>query len=229
MPSLYETLGVPEDATEDQIKEAYRKLAKKLHPDAPDGDAEAFKSLSHAVAILSDPDKRSQYDRTGSENTASPEERENAMALELLSKMFSHLFTMAEFDPATHDPLIATKKLIKMDRAKAQEAENKITLVLNRMRKTIKRLKRKGKDMKASKLACVLDALEKSTMHELEGATRAQRVCNKALLILKEHDYELDKKPAAPVFSAGGFFKGDPVMQAAMEKAMDNFKTKKQA
>ena len=64
----YEVLGVPKDATESQIKSAYRKLAKKYHPDhnADDPEAEAkFKEASEAYAVLSDAEKRQQYDRFG--------------------------------------------------------------------------------------------------------------------------------------------------------------------
>lgn len=62
----YHVLSVPESATKDQIKRSYRKLAKKYHPDANPGDkaAEArFKEISEAYAVLSDDDKRKQYDR----------------------------------------------------------------------------------------------------------------------------------------------------------------------
>jgi molecular chaperone DnaJ len=61
----YAVLGVPSNATPDQIKRAYRKLAKKYHPDANPGDktaGERFKSLSEAYAVLSDADKRKHYD-----------------------------------------------------------------------------------------------------------------------------------------------------------------------
>lgn len=62
---LYETLGVPPDATDVEIKHAYRKAAQRCHPDKSSGDAEKFKALSTAYEILSDPDKRKQYDETG--------------------------------------------------------------------------------------------------------------------------------------------------------------------
>ncbi|WP_285724548.1 molecular chaperone DnaJ [Psychromicrobium xiongbiense] len=70
MSNHYETLGVTRDATGEEIKKAYRKLARKYHPDVYEGaDAEErFKEVSHAYDVLSDPQKRQVYDATGNEN-----------------------------------------------------------------------------------------------------------------------------------------------------------------
>ena len=63
----YATLGVARDATQDQIKQAYRKLARKYHPDvSKEADAEArFKELGEANEVLRDPEKRAAYDQAG--------------------------------------------------------------------------------------------------------------------------------------------------------------------
>lgn len=65
---LYEVLGVSRDATDEEIKKAFRKQARKLHPDvnkSPNAEEE-FKELNEAYDVLSDPNKRAYYDRTGS-------------------------------------------------------------------------------------------------------------------------------------------------------------------
>jgi len=76
MSDPYDVLGVKRDASQDDIKKAYRKLAKQLHPDTHPGDAkieERFKQVSAAYTILSDPEMRARFDR--GEVDASGQER----------------------------------------------------------------------------------------------------------------------------------------------------------
>lgn len=64
----YEVLGIPKTATEAEIKKAFRTTAKKYHPDMHPGDKECeekFKEAQEAYAVLSDPEKRRQYDQFG--------------------------------------------------------------------------------------------------------------------------------------------------------------------
>ena len=67
MADFYEVLGVERNASSDQIKRAYRKLARELHPDVnPDPVAQnRFKEVTEAYEVLSDPNKRSNFDRGG--------------------------------------------------------------------------------------------------------------------------------------------------------------------
>lgn len=64
MADHYETLGVTKDATQEEIKKAYRKLARELHPDVNPSEtaSERFKDVTHAYDVLSDPNERQRYD-----------------------------------------------------------------------------------------------------------------------------------------------------------------------
>jgi curved DNA-binding protein CbpA len=103
--SLYDELEVASDATEATIKKAYRRKAKKVHPDAG-GSRAAFDRLSHAVSILVDPLRREQYDKTGNEDDAAPEGKRRAAALGYIESHINaciNAYAQSGFNPA-YDP-----------------------------------------------------------------------------------------------------------------------------
>jgi len=94
--NYYETLGVSRDASKDELKSAYRKLAMQHHPDKNPGDKEAedkFKQISEAYNVLSDDQKRQQYDRFGRvENTNGGGFRDPFKDMFRFGDIFAHHF-----------------------------------------------------------------------------------------------------------------------------------------
>jgi molecular chaperone DnaJ len=91
----YEVLGVPRDATEQQIKKSFRALARQLHPDVNAHDPQAeekFKQAAEAYEILSDPERRATYDRYGHEGLRSGGWEANFDAFGSLSDLFDAFF-----------------------------------------------------------------------------------------------------------------------------------------
>ena len=91
----YEVLGVKKDADENTIKKAYRKLAKKYHPDSNAGDAGAeqkFKEVTEAYNVLSDKEKRKLYDQFGHAafDGSAPEGAHSAIAAPASVRCFRH-------------------------------------------------------------------------------------------------------------------------------------------
>ena len=93
----YEVLGLSKEASKEEVEKAYRKLALKYHPDRnPDdkGSAEKFREVTEAYEVLSDPDKREQYDQYGfaMEEEGAPQYHMHHMDLDEALRMFMNSF-----------------------------------------------------------------------------------------------------------------------------------------
>ena len=92
----YEVLSVKRDASGEEIKRSYRRLAMKYHPDRNPGDAEAeisFKECAEAYEVLSDPERRTRYDQYGHEGLRGTAGHDfNRMNVEDIFSMFNDIF-----------------------------------------------------------------------------------------------------------------------------------------
>src|SRR5207245_20180 len=91
----YEVLGVERDASEQQVKKAFRALARELHPDVNAHDPEAeekFKEAAEAYEILSDPERRATYDRYGHDGLRSGGYAPNFDAFGSITDLFNAFF-----------------------------------------------------------------------------------------------------------------------------------------
>mgnify|MGYP001080071572 CR=1 FL=1 len=92
MADYYEVLGVSRNATKEEIKKAYRKLAHKYHPDKQGGDENKFKKINEAYQVLSNDKKREQYDRFGKASTSSGFNHQGFGGFEDMGDIFEEMF-----------------------------------------------------------------------------------------------------------------------------------------
>jgi curved DNA-binding protein CbpA len=88
-PSHYDTLGLHPACSENDIKLAYRKLAKEHHPDREGGDAERMAAINQAYEVLSDPERRAHYDATGLSDLKTVDDEARKALADLLNQVIA--------------------------------------------------------------------------------------------------------------------------------------------
>lgn len=125
--SHYETIGVHETATAEEIKKAYRERSKELHPDANDGDDKGFAKLAKAYEVLSNPERRKKYDDTGIDTENNEVEQVNSIIAGL---------TLAFLE---HAPSVKTESLTDFIKKQAKEQLNNAKSAITKSEKEIER------------------------------------------------------------------------------------------
>lgn len=183
MTSLYEILGVPRNAIAAAIKEAYRRLAMKHHPDRG-GDRTIFQKIQEAYAVLSDPDRRAQYDKDGTIDVK-PSLRQQAEHFlpQVAEAVFNACSDPDRFDlvAAMRSEMIQARLLLVPEQMALNNAERKL-------KKALKRIKRKnGENLIAALLQERVDNIKRQA-----GAKEQQfQLYGEVLDVLKDYSYDL--------------------------------------
>jgi len=188
--SLYDDLGVTEDASTSEIRGAFIEKIKQQHPDKPDGDTEATKQLNLAYSILKDEKKRAQYDATGTTDTDlnnSPAQQAQRKLAMMLQTMLSQQIDFEHFD------LVGTmKKAVKAEQDKASST-------LHTFEKERKKLVLVKKKFKAVGKASFLEESVAQQSRQLEDAVgqveNEQEVLSICEELLYDVMFEFTEKP----------------------------------
>lgn len=179
----YETLGVERTATTEQIKKAYRKLARQVHSDINGGNDDEMARLNRAYDCLSDAKRREQYDAIGDDSDAA--ERHEQMALQLLMQMFGAALQMYS-DPTVTDFVRETRQMIVGK--KIEFARNMERVKASRERLTIAKARLRRKKPGDGPLHGFIDNAVTSADAELRALEVAVLVCKKALAMIDEYE-----------------------------------------
>jgi hypothetical protein len=187
--TLYATLGLTSQATAEEIKKAYRSAAQKHHPDKQ-GDPETFKAVQAAYDVLSDPEKRAEYDTTGEVPKAGPSLRDEAVGI--LSQAID--IFLQKCDPATDNLLTVTTKVMDAELVEIKATIDKMMTARDKARVALARTTAKATSQALPELLKHLDTRFEQPIKEAER--QLERV-NLAREILLDYTYRVDPKVPA--------------------------------
>lgn len=186
--ALYDVLGVPADADAATIRKAYRRAAKKAHPDAG-GNAEDFEKISRALRVLTDQRSRKEYDRTGDDVDREPD-NDFAQALSVVRQSLDAVLMQVK-DPTRIDLVAEMKKVLTKKKAEILHDIAGGTADIKRIRKIATRFKAKKKapNYIGPMLASDADRIETG----IKNAEEALALVKRASAILDDHEFDFDK------------------------------------
>lgn len=204
----YEELGVPHDASPEDIKAAHRRGVKRTHPDQPGGSAEKFGALQRSYEVLSDPDRRAHYDRTGQTEDDASKKMDSAV-LTAMAQIVTQIIGAENLDLAQtdlkkmiKDGLHATLKAIAHD---LNTYEGRLKR-LDQMEKRFTRKKRKadedGADVESVFMRHTFDAHRKSIRADIKRTETARDLHERVIGVFEAFDYDWAPPPPAPAHEA---------------------------
>ena len=186
MNNLYDSLGVPRDASPDAIRAAYRKKAQAHHPDKG-GDVSQFQAIQTAYDVLSDDDRRARYDTTGeTEQRPSTEGQARMYVATLLNAVMQ-----GQADVRTTDILAVMRNQLAIDRSRVEAEKVRLGGFVSRRQEAMKRVTQ-------GVLSDMLDAEIKRLEGMVSQCNAQHGVFDAAEKLLEGQTYRSDPK-APPV------------------------------
>jgi curved DNA-binding protein CbpA len=195
MSTLYDDLGVPEDATEEEIKKAYRKKASETHPDKKGGSTEKFQIVQKAFAVLSSPEEKSHYDETGAERNTKTLTNE---AMPELASLFMSLVDTEGIDLAKINLIDVCRKHILTVIAKQEQVIPEIHKTIVKREAILKRLKKKKKKKGFALLESTMKRDIQGRYRGIEDTKRRIAISHEMIRLLDEYEYIVDTAPDVP-------------------------------
>lgn len=181
---LYKTLGVGKDAKPEEVRKAYRKKAKKAHPDAG-GSREEFALISLAADVLSDADRRAAYDATGSVNEK-PQDKSMSAVWQALEAVINECERRG-LSPDSVDIVEDAKKSLRILIEKMDENKRGAERQLEKARKLSKRFR--AKSGKTNMLLPLFEGRIRQLEEAVITAAADRPSLLKAIEILSDHTF----------------------------------------
>jgi curved DNA-binding protein CbpA len=193
----YDVLGVAKDAKPEEIKRAYRRAAKKAHPDRNHGDHSKMVALNGAYATVGDPEKRERYDSGRSDGRY--EQTDEYKARDICLNLFAQ---MMESAPDSQDPIQLMRDSIRDQQGNFRQSISTGREKIKRLEKRKKRLKFTGKGVNF-----LLDLIENQVQKITEKITQDEenvRLGDLAVELLKSFACEPEEKDRAAAHDTFG-------------------------
>lgn len=187
----YDTLGVDRKADPETVRRAYRKRAKKAHPDGG-GSAQAFNDLRRSMIVLTDPVKREKFDRTGSIDADAVD---NTLT-QAISKVVEFVIAATnQANPMSTDLIKEARIYFRQQRLNFENQSKQITKSVDAFRKVQARFGGKGR---AELVKRALASHAEAMMGPVQMLTEQAGVCAVALSILDECTFKFDEASPLP-------------------------------
>lgn len=206
----YEELGVGPDATDKEIRDAFKRLAKEHHPDLNGGDDERFKPIKAAYDLLTDPKTKKDYDDFGIvPGDQASQLRKRAMAE--CTRLFGAVLEEADPDKLHRVDLIGIMSAMAMQELEGHERNVKdLDALAKRYRKALKVIQKRMKRKETMKRDIFAMSLEQN-IAKVDGAKAQARMhvdlWKEVMDVLTDHEFDFEKESASSTAAThSGFF-----------------------